>query len=1278
MLLLLASYVTIGRILISNVDTYRSQVTQLLTDSLGAPAHIGELTGEWAYLDPTLQIDRLTIGKVDSIKLRSASVTVDVIASLRERSLILRQASVEGLRLIIERDADRWQVMGLPPSAEPFDIEPLLRSVDYLVDLRLSDIEVEVLGLRSSFVVRTTAKPVEVRRVGEMLSLAVPLQVQDENGSHNLLLAGQFQGEHSSEESSSELYLNLPQLAVTEFVPASQLETMKVDNVNIGGEIWVSMSQNDIDLKGKTHIALNFSSAEHDLWSDQVFALKGHLGGELIGTIAQIQGDFAGVDWRFENIGMSYQPGPDGNQLAIQIPELNVAEMLMTPIELGRLGIGLGAEQLETLVALSPAGQLKSVMAIVEFGETLDYRIVSSLDSVSVQPYKALPVISDLNGMVQIGPENGFLDIINERSFSLQFPNLFEEQWHFDEARTRVTYDISDAGIQAQTGLVEARWGELVANGKVHLRLPGDPLETTWGLELGVQHANLLDAFRYLPTTLKQDVREWLGRAILGGQSNESGMLFHGSLARQAPKDQKAHQLYFEVTDSILDYDPTWPRFDELDATIFIDNFEISSDDAAGRIFDSEVYDSTVMVPVSAEGVADSILIDGKVRGLFSDGVRILTETPLAEATSYMAADWIAEGDMTGHAKMNIPIGPRSERGEAVWADVGVDLDGASVEMGQFDLKFDDVRGSFRYETNTAMESKLIEANLFGQPVVGNIVSEGDVSAGEIIVHLDGAIGAEDLYTWSDQPLLTRAEGLMSYQSDLHLFYGLRANEPIFVTATSDLSDVDLLLPEPLGKSGEDKGSLFYKQTFFDSGYQIDLELGEAVQASLHIIDDTIAGGRINFGTEPFDDVSYHQLKVTGQLERVLYEQWEALSNDLESKSEGSLEEELEQTLDDVNLEIGFFDVFGFEMDQVQTRITRSSDFWHVDLKNDWLEGRVSVSDDDLAPLEINMKSLVFDSNDSEVGSDPFSDVSPADLALARFSVDQLTLDEEDYGSWAFLYEPDQHVARLSGLEIDVRGLRVAEDASVTWSYLDGEHKSVFDGTVLVPDLGLALREWGYASSIEGQDFSLYGDVTWPGSPAMVDLDVIDGLIRVMKGEGRFVQADNNMGALRLLGIFDFASLARRFRLDFSDVVNSGFSFSSVEGETRFSSGIVDVVDPILIEGSGSTFKVAGRIDLTSRKLDNDMIVTLPINRNLPWYAAYSAFATGPLTGAGVFIAQRVFQNQINAISSAKYKITGTMDEPIIEFVSIFSDSVRDAPEMEDVQKEETSQPTGK
>jgi len=66
----------------------------------------------------------------------------------------------------------------------------------------------------------------------------------------------------------------------------------------------------------------------------------------------------------------------------------------------------------------------------------------------------------------------------------------------------------------------------------------------------------------------------------------------------------------------------------------------------------------------------------------------------------------------------------------------------------------------------------------------------------------------------------------------------------------------------------------------------------------------------------------------------------------------------------------------------------------------------------------------------------------------------------------------------------------------------------------------------------------------------------------------------------------------------------------------------------------------------------------LPVGRTLPWYAAYSAIATGPLAGAGVMIAQKVFESQIDQMSSAKYRITGSIDEPDIEFIAIFDDKV--------------------
>lgn len=1272
-LVVAASYVTIGRILISNVQLYRAEIETKLSDALSVPVSIGSIQGSWSYLDPSIELGQVVIGESEPIRVDHMGISIDTVASLREWMPVIKGFSAAGLRLTVAKREERWGIEGMPLSDGPFNPEPILTTLKYLSAFDVKDIEIEVNGNLSRFLIKSHPSQVcELQRDGDLRVLVLPLLLVDDNGESSFLLGGRYTGIPG--DSSSEIYLNLPVVEALEYLPAQMVSDFGLDQLAFGAELWLSHDDDAFELRGRSQLNAGFVDSQHELSSEFNFATRGIADGEVTATIPELQAEFAGVSWQMQEIGLAYEPGPAGHRLAVQIPELKIEELVATALKMGSSGLLLNAEQMDLLKNLAPAGSLRNLMGVISLGknsldanalgEGIDYHVAGQLDSVSVERHKALPVISDLNGMISFGPTGGFLDMVNERPFSLQFPALFESAWPFDFAKTRVTFDISAAGVQVQTGLVEAGHENLSAMGRVHLNLTGDPLLDTWGLELGVQNTDLLDAFRYLPNTLTEELRVWLEEAILAGLANESGMVFHGSLNKEAAKDEKSHQLYFEVTDTVLDYNDLWPRFDGMVASIFIDNFEISSNDASGSMYDSQVFESKVMVPISSAGIVDTILIDGKLRGDFSDGIRILNETPLYEATNSMAEGWVGAGEMSGSAMLNIPLGDRILEDDPTIVDLRLTLKDAELDMPGFDLQFNAINGGFRYESNAAVQSDGFTAQLFGEPVRGNISSIGDIAGGEIIINLSGEVAANDLYQWAGQPLLSRVEGQLAYQSNLHVYYGDRSQEPLFVRAESDLMNVELNFPRPMSKRSDELMSLEYKQIFTDTGYRIELTLGEEVQANLKVIDGALTGGRLHFGHEPMGAISYQHLQVSGELAHVVYEEWDQLTLDLEQISGDSLQQDLVQTLDAIEVTIGLFDVFAFEMENVFTRITRSPDAWFVDLENDWLKGRVSVSDDAAVPLDIAMQTLIFESDLEAVGEDPLGPVAPGELAAARFSVEQLLLDGEDYGSWSFLYQPEAQGARLEELKVNVRGLQVADDATVHWQLLNGQHQSHFSGTVLVPDLAKALEDWGFASSIEGEDFRFYGDVVWPGTPAMVDLEVIDGLVRLTRGEGRFVQADSSVGgALRLLGIFDFASLAKRFRFDFSDVVNSGFSFNSIEGETRFKSGIVDVVDPIVIVGSSSTFKVAGRVDLTSRELDNDMIVTLPVHRNLPWYAAFSAIATGPLTGAGVFLAQRVFQNQINAISSAKYKITGTMEEPIIEFVTIFSDSVRDVPE---------------
>ncbi len=61
---------------------------------------------------------------------------------------------------------------------------------------------------------------------------------------------------------------------------------------------------------------------------------------------------------------------------------------------------------------------------------------------------------------------------------------------------------------------------------------------------------------------------------------------------------------------------------------------------------------------------------------------------------------------------------------------------------------------------------------------------------------------------------------------------------------------------------------------------------------------------------------------------------------------------------------------------------------------------------------------------------------------------------------------------------------------------------------------------------------------------------------------------------------------------------------------------------------------------------------------NLPWVAA---LAGGLPVAAGVFVVSKVFEKQVNRLSSGVYAIGGTWEEPTVQFDRIFDDAARSA-----------------
>jgi uncharacterized protein YhdP len=286
--------------------------------------------------------------------------------------------------------------------------------------------------------------------------------------------------------------------------------------------------------------------------------------------------------------------------------------------------------------------------------------------------------------------------------------------------------------------------------------------------------------------------------------------------------------------------------------------------------------------------------------------------------------------------------------------------------------------------------------------------------------------------------------------------------------------------------------------------------------------------------------------------------------------------------------------------------------------------------------------------------------LDPVDVSVGRalpratVFINELFIDQEPFGRWRFGMTPQESGVRFDLLDVQVNGLNIV-DSAVFWDL--EENRSAFSGTAYMEDLADTLPLWGYAPVLTSESASVAGNLSWAGSPANLETFRSEGELSLKANDGRFLEVDAGAAGLRAVSLFNITALTKRISLDFSDVVGDGISFEEAYAGIQLEDQTMRFTKNLIIKSTSSRYELGGEVDLRRNLLDAQMIVTLPVSDSLPWYAAYLAFVN-PLAGIGVAVGERVFRKPIERMSSAKFSITGTLEEPDVVFTELFNQDI--------------------
>ncbi len=1299
MLIALAVCVQLGRQAFPLVNDYQSEITDYFSRKLGMVIELETIDASWKGLRPKLSLHKVVIKSQQGdtvFKIREAVAELSIINSLIDRRLSWRQLKFDGFDTrFVQSENGRWSIPGMPDLTknktvkknkgknrvgDPYDI--------FLVGRRVSISQVHFdLQYYSRETASVDIPEISIENDRDFHRIRASVDVAEAE-AFSLMIEGH--GDPRDENFVANGYLELNRFPTQNVVKALALsKSIAVnDDHRVNLKLWF---RGDADkgttLRGEIDAAGELSIPGRDFNMPKRIQAqlhgRGHTAEGWGVTLKSLQAEWASMTSPVIDV---YLHGSGRKFAGAKIKEVSVKPWVDVV-----LGVGLGNKKAEEVVkTLSPSGTLKNVsveMTDKASGYFLASAVVEKGTSNAVM---GAPSFDNVNGYVSSSLLSGRMNVFVKDGFTIGLPKVYYEPLYFEEAQGQVTWDVDleQRVAYISSGLIQVKNPEEEGKGYLHLSLPFAKKygEQTMTLSIGIKNTLAKNHKKYVPKTIPKHLYEWLGTSIKKGRIANARFLYHGSLETDPPAPPSI-QLFGEVYDGNLVFDKHWPELDGVTGTLTLDNEALDVRVQEASLLGNSVFDAAISLVDDSTQKGLALSIEGSLASDAQSAMTLLKNSPIKKHIGSTFDEWDFSGGVAAKVELIIPLDSESQ---GLSHNIDVRFSDANIAMPDLGLNIKNIAGTLVYQTEKGIFADKLIGSVWGKPYDASISTfsralEGGGKSQDTVIDFSGRVSVNDLYAWTRRPELKFSSGASTVSGSINI-PGDLSNQPLEVNVSSPLTGVELKFPEPFYKQKDEAIAFKSKVRFYDDAEEYNFTFDK--QLRLTVLnpknDEVSAKFEINNFDPGEDDTPRLEntgvFNVEGNLAHFDLEVWDVAKNEYFNRlNESGVD--VSDAGDDplpVNIDV-FIDKFllgTFEIDDLHVKGDRQYPFWVLNIESELMAGNVLVPEDD-RPIALDLAYLRFEDEaaDNEEGDSSEHDKSHksgggnaelapsvlADIDLNRavdidFSSEEFSLGNANYGSWDFKLRAIDGGVVVHDIRANTKGMQlgsVENGAEFVWLKDDTGQSSQFSGTITANNLGDVFDAWGQDKLLESKSAVIDIDAQWPGAPDQVTLKVVEGVVNLDIKKGSFNRgagSDEN-GLLRLLALFNFDTILRRLRLDFSDLASQGYSYDKIHGNLDIKDGKIYLTDPLIVESSSSYVQLVGTIDVVNEKLDSEMVVTLPL-------ASSAAFATAIVVNLpaaiGLYVMSKMFKKQLDRASSLNVGVSGSWEDPKVKVKKIF------------------------
>ncbi len=1236
----LALLLTAARLLFPHADEYRQNIEVWAGDILGQAVSIGELDARWRYTYPEVILRQVTLLDHQSqpvSTLPEISLSLDMAQLLFKQQISFVHLNITLDKLTLQRDPQGQISVRELHSPEPNDLDD--GGTDQLLQwlLKQGSLSVEVAELvwidqHAAFDYRLHDVKFSLTNDGDHHQLIGEVQLPSTEGA-SLELAVDVMGTpiHGSSW-RGRAYLAGDAISLPHWLSEQVIQGQRVAGGRLDFSLWSEWSDGSLN-------------SMQSILSLQELALKADVGDgarhfEYIEALVDWQRTEDGWQLALNDLALSYQqhrwpqsnhtvriaPG-DERSIALQGDYLHLADIdnFMTYLGL------LPAEQQAMLTALQPQGELANIVA--HYSENGQYSIRSDLNKISLSPWKELPSVNDVSGHLALNPDQGVLQLNIEQG-KFDWPKMFRQPVLLDQLQGEFSWRVQDEGWLLDSPAFSLSNQHLSLAGAINLFLPTDKTPFL-DLALAFKRADMTYTSRYLPLALlPKPALSWLDQGIAAGEVVGGGMIYHGALADfPFHHGEGQFEVTFEVEGATIVPGKGWLPISNINASVVFKQAAMSIKATQGDVLNSHIQQSHLTIPElggerSYLNISSDILVDTP------DIIEYLLASPVAASVDFLSL-FKAKGEGQVALALEIPL---SKKGVFAFNAHG-SLRDVALEILPADLSFEALRGELHIST-AGLEIENINGLLYGEPINLSAETLDDVPGGATQLQIESHLSGDMLSQYLNAPLFSQLmSGKAPFSGQVFIPHQPEAAQQVAsVKLESTLLGLALALPGTLEKTAQQLRPLTVElQLPNNAPPQMQLEYDKQL-TSLVSFEKPRLRGEVLIGKQRALQLPQQPgLVISGELNTFSLSRLLALLPT--SESSGESEPGIVRT---VKLKLGELELFDQRLQSVEISATQLAWQWFIDIDSPQAKGRIELSEHLLQnPIVAEMAYLHLSKlpkSEAEQPQQPFDmwTLPPLQIHVQSFSYDTLPLGKMRLKSrWLEGgYQLEELLLHPDSAELRLEGKWLAEPLPLGASSLKLRLES--------SDIGRTFSGLGFAGTIKDGEGYVNATIDWAGGLGEFKVAEIEGEIDFKLEHGRIL--DVEPGAGRIVGLLSIQMLPRRLLLDFGDLFGKGFRFNEIRGDYDVVEGVAKT-DNFTLLGSSVRMDMLGSVDLGKREYDQRLIITPFVTDSLPLLTYLTGVAT-PQIAVLLFLAQKVFQDDLAKIAQFEYRVSGPWDNP--------------------------------